>query len=421
MRTFVPIVVLLGLSASVPLAHEWLLERQQRRRVTEESQIHTLRQQLSDARATIDELHRICEKAPEHAAKLQKLELSLATVGTKLANFDQRVDSSIRALNEELHQKTTTLEDKSREGAAKEAAKVVEAVQADVKDRIATVEDRFREDLKRLENIQITPRDDRDIENMRRGMLAPIVQLNGDDTVGSGVLIYSQKESESAAKDKDGAKSKDSEKKDSEKSKDKTTTIVLSSWHVVRNIMAESGEGAKEKGIRVNTYATSTPTQEICDVVAFDEDNDLVLLKMRGDRLYTNVARILPPAQCAQISVFTPIYAVGCPLGNDPIPTGGEVASLKNNISNHNYWMINAPTYFGNSGGGVFLAKTHELVGIFSKIYTHGSGKPTVIPHMGLATPMDTVAPFLEKNGYGFILKNVAQAANAGTNAGAKK
>jgi hypothetical protein len=75
--------------------------------------------------------------------------------------------------------------------------------------------------------------------------------------------------------------------------------------------------------------------------------------------------------------------------------------------------MINAPTYFGNSGGGVFHGKTRELIGVFSKIYTHGAGRPTVIPHMGLATPLRTVVEFLDKHGYGFVVKGLPAEASA--------
>src|SRR5262249_51787967 len=150
----------------------------------------------------------------------------------------------------------------------------------------------------------------------------------------------------------------------------------------------------------------SAPIEESADMLAYDEGIDLVLLRLRGDHKYPDVAKLIATADVPRVTVFTPIYAVGCPLGNDPVPTAGEISSLRNNVASHNYWMINAPTYFGNSGGGVFLAKTRELIGVFSKIYTHGSGRPTVIPHMGLATPAGAVVEFLEKNGYGFVVKS---------------
>ena len=75
--------------------------------------------------------------------------------------------------------------------------------------------------------------------------------------------------------------------------------------------------------------------------------------------------------------------------------------------------MINAPTYIGNSGGGIFDANTHELLGIFSKIYTHGSMRTAIVPHMGLATPMPTIYAWLEKVGYGQLIPEEAPTAKA--------
>jgi hypothetical protein len=95
---------------------------------------------------------------------------------------------------------------------------------------------------------------------------------------------------------------------------------------------------------------------------------------------------------------------VGCPLGNDPIPTFGEIADTHHEVDGNHYWMINAPTYIGNSGGGIFSSSDHELLGIFSKIYTHGNLRPTVIPHMGLVTPLTAVYDWLEEVGQDHVI-----------------
>jgi hypothetical protein len=68
--------------------------------------------------------------------------------------------------------------------------------------------------------------------------------------------------------------------------------------------------------------------------------------------------------------------------------------------------MLSAPTYIGNSGGGIFDAKSHQLIGVFSKIYTHGNLRPTVVPHMGLATPMHQVYEWIEKEKLGRLVAN---------------
>ena len=73
------------------------------------------------------------------------------------------------------------------------------------------------------------------------------------------------------------------------------------------------------------------------------------------------------------MQVFEDVYAVGCPLGNDPIPTHGKLSDTSHMVDGTKHWMVSAPTYIGNSGGGIFHAESEELVGIFSKLYTHGS------------------------------------------------
>ena len=58
--------------------------------------------------------------------------------------------------------------------------------------------------------------------------------------------------------------------------------------------------------------------------------------------------------------------------------------------------MISAPTYIGNSGGGIYSSASHELLGVFTKIYTHGAIRPTVIPHMGLVTPLSAFYDWID-------------------------
>jgi S1-C subfamily serine protease len=120
---------------------------------------------------------------------------------------------------------------------------------------------------------------------------------------------------------------------------------------------------------------------------------------MNFDAPVRHGARLASRSALAEVRVFDPIYAVGCPLGNDPIPTLGEVAATQHVVDGQSYWMVSAPTYIGNSGGGIFDAQTHELIGIFSKIYTHGATRSTIVPHMGLATPMPVVYEWLDRAG----------------------
>ncbi|MCK5945374.1 MAG: hypothetical protein KAI24_25515, partial [Planctomycetes bacterium] len=71
-----------------------------------------------------------------------------------------------------------------------------------------------------------------DKEELTRRMLLPTVQLNGDDTVGSGTIVFSGP---------------------NRKNRNKNETYVLTSYHVVRNILADT-PSARRKGFDVTVY-----------------------------------------------------------------------------------------------------------------------------------------------------------------------
>ena len=222
----------------------------------------------------------------------------------------------------------------------------------------------------------------RDTGSLTRDMLLPTVQLNGDDTVGSGTLVWS------GSNPKNGI----------------VESYVLTAYHVVRNILADTPRAQKE-GFLVTVYIDGEKVEVKGKMVASAPKIDAALVQLLTTRTFPNVANVLPRTACSTIEVWDPICAVGCPLGNDPVPSQGEVSSLKNELNGANYWMITAPTYFGNSGGGVYRADTHQLIGVFSKIYTHGKGSPVVIPHMGLCTPMDEIYKWLQEDKYDHVLQ----------------
>src|SRR5262249_32106475 len=160
--------------------------------------------------------------------------------------------------------------------------KVVEAVQADLSSRIKTAEGRFETSLKRLDTLEAATREDRDLAAMRRGLLAPIAPISGEGTVGSGVGLYSEK-------DADGTQA----------------TCVVSSYHVVRNIRSES-TAPRDKGIKVFLYPDGAPVEELADMVAYEEGVDLVLLRLRGEHKYADVAKLITPSDAGRVTVFTP-------------------------------------------------------------------------------------------------------------------
>lgn len=213
----------------------------------------------------------------------------------------------------------------------------------------------------------------RDPTELTRTMLSPTVQLNGDDTVGSGTIVFSGQNA---------------------KAGDKIETYALTSYHVVRNILADTPK-AQHDGFDVTIYLPGEKLTVKGKMVSSQPKIDAALVRVLTDRRMPFVANVLPRAETGAVKVWDPVCAVGCPLGNDPVPSHGEVSSLTNELNGANYWMVNAPTYFGNSGGGIYRADTRQLIGVFSKIYTHGKGTPVVVPHMGLCTPIAAVYEWL--------------------------
>ncbi len=220
----------------------------------------------------------------------------------------------------------------------------------------------------------------RDTDRMWSELLGPTVQLSGTATVGSGVLLPS-------IPIEDG----------------RFRTYLLTAWHVVRDIQSDPKNPIDPVPVHVYLRDGGKLDQSAL-LLAHDAALDAALLVMESDAPYEHGARLATRQTLEQVAIFGSVYAVGCPLGNDPIPTFGEVADLRHQVDGEPYWMISAPTYIGNSGGGIFDAATHELIGIFSKIYTHGALRPTVVPHMGLVTPLARIYDWLESVGHGDLV-----------------
>ncbi len=220
-----------------------------------------------------------------------------------------------------------------------------------------------------------------DREKMWKSLLGPIVQLSGEESVGSGVILR-------------GPASEGS---------DEVADYILTAWHVIRDIQGSLYN--RDMPVPVTIYLSETETRdETATLLEFDPVLDVAILRLDGDRPSENIALLTDQAGLSGVRIFDSIYAVGCPLGNDPIPTLGQISALDHDVDGESYLMINAPTYVGNSGGGIFTAERHELLGIFSKVYTHGSLRPTIVTHMGLVTPMHVIYSWFEEVGFGYLI-----------------
>lgn len=280
----------------------------------------------------------------------------LARLETQWAERDdgERADlleAEIAALRDELEARTSEL-DALAEGAADLARREAERLRAEVEPLVA-----------------------RDTRHMWDELVGPVVQLAGDATVGSGVLLASRPR-------EDGG----------------WLTYLLTSWHVVRDIYGSTDR--VHLPVTAKLYQPDGTTRfETARMLEYDVELDIALLTLDTREHLPHGARLASRERVRAVATFEDIYAVGCPLGNDPIPTPGEIAASSHDVEGGHYWMISAPTYIGNSGGGIFDARSYELLGIFSKIYTHGSTRTTIVPHMGLATPLSVVYDWFDRVG----------------------
>ncbi len=232
-----------------------------------------------------------------------------------------------------------------------------------------------------------------DPSRMEKAMICPIIQLKGNKTVGSGVIIYSGTDR--------------SVGKDGTTDDEPPVTFAVTAYHVAKEILGDDFPIGTLTDVKVIQGNGETEMRRVSATVeVFDAEQDLALLRLRTGERFENVAQLVPKGRISDLDLFTRIYAVGCPLGNRPLPTYGQISSKHKQVGDQVFWMVTAPTFFGNSGGGIFLAETGELVGISSMIYTYtyGLNRSMVVPHMGLFVPIDTVVEWLESTeNYGFL------------------
>jgi len=214
-------------------------------------------------------------------------------------------------------------------------------------------------------------------------MIYPIVQLRGNGTVGSGVVVSSEMVDENL-----------------------WATWIVTAYHVVEEVRDFALDDVVVNEIRFFDPEIGRLGSEVFRGVeiASLKDSDLSLVRVDRASPWPFIAESASEPVCMKLSVFDTVYAVGCPLGNQPLPTFGEISSQYKPVGDEIFWMVSAPTFFGNSGGGIFLSGKGQLVGISSMIYTYGKRSPMVVPHMGLFVPLQTVRSWLRREGFAHLM-----------------
>ncbi len=233
-----------------------------------------------------------------------------------------------------------------------------------------------------------------DAQLIRRELVEPTVRVNAKSEVGSGSVVFSKKRS------------------------GKLRTLILTAWHIVKDNVLE----APAASIEVDVYdPQGKPREAKGKLVAKHEALDLALLELEDEKSPAVTARLARPADLARAQVFTRVYAIGCPLGYAPLPTSGDLTCMAKELDGITYWMTNAPTIFGNSGGGIYLAETRQLVGVLSRISAYKNLIDVAVPHMGIVTPLTLVYDWLDTTDYAFIHKEALEPESALLNASHSK
>ena len=228
----------------------------------------------------------------------------------------------------------------------------------------------------------------------RHRMIAlPCVRVRTDEAGGSGTIIYS----------KDGA------------------TYILTNNHVVADaIRIENKWSPLLKSMRKQDVFQSVSVEMFeydyesrniggfsvqTDIMTYDKEEDLALLKLRTQRDFSDrVAALFPRGEEKRLRIGMPVLVVGAGMGEEPVQTAGVLSQFGQEIDLKEYWLNTAPSIYGNSGGAMFLADEDEfsLVGVPARI-TVGMFGLDAITHLSFAIPMSRVYKFLEEQRFRFI------------------
>lgn len=244
------------------------------------------------------------------------------------------------------------------------------------------------------------------IQKTHERFVYPIVRVvsqakSGGAVGGSGIVVYSKPAT---------PKSKDYE------------TFLLTNHHVIEGAIDVSKKWSAALGVDVKEETRSEVMAEFfryedlsrlvsamaerADIVAWDEQRDLGLLRLKASNKVEHVAPIMTPEKAKKnLFITTPVYTVGCGLGVPPLVTEGHIGGFDFQIDNYPYNLTTAPSIFGNSGGGVFSKETGEVIGVSARISVILAGfSASPVTHMSFSVTPQTIYEFLETQMFDFIV-----------------
>jgi len=240
-------------------------------------------------------------------------------------------------------------------------------------------------------------------EDKHQTMLWTTVRVKTEKAMGSGTVIYSDKDS-----------------------KNIYHTYILTCHHVIAECIKVETKFDPRVGYDIKKE-TRIPAEveffyydklSICqgvsgsvkaDIVAYDADHDIAILELRRNAKVQYVANLFPKDKESEVHVYDEVWACGAALGHEPIATKGIINFMNELIEEGmEYWMSSAQIIFGNSGGAIFRYSLerhrYEFLGIPARISVSIAGfLPDPITHMGFFVPITRIYKILDDNFYQFI------------------
>ena len=239
----------------------------------------------------------------------------------------------------------------------------------------------------------------KEIEIKHIEVLYPTVRVISLDAGGSGTVVYSKKNN------------------------NKVESYIMTNFHVVEDAITIEEKwvphlGKKmdkefKKTVRIETFNYNNYSRCIgsnsieADIVAYDQEEDMALLKTRDfENVISHIAHIFPIDNIDGVCIFDNVYNVGASLGHPPLATKGEIAYLDDEIDNYKFWLITAASTFGSSGGATMRFSVDRVRWEYIGMPSVGECAPdgiTTISHMVYIIPIDRIHKFWDDNCYQFI------------------
>jgi|TARA_R110000765_G_scaffold117129_1_gene210591 hypothetical protein len=237
-----------------------------------------------------------------------------------------------------------------------------------------------------------------DIKDVHEQILYPVTRVRASDSGGSGVLVYSKEDS---------------------KHPGEFINIALTCEHVIAKNVTVKDEWDTVLKREVKRDVTSEVAIEMfdydnsevisansikADIIAYDKNHDIAAVRLHSKKQMPYVANVIPKDAIACLQIADPVWVSGCSLLHDPFPNAGTITYLREMIDQKAYIMQNAPSIFGNSGGGLFHGVTGDLLGLTSRITVTQLGfGMDVQSWMGFSTHPDRLYEFFDHQELQFL------------------